>query len=64
MCKLLTFPYFPSVGKLKIIFKTISKTIFKTIFFFGIGLLFDSYSKYLSPYKNLLSVHQSQLGVS
>ena len=42
MCKLLTFPHFPSVGKLKtifkIIFKTIFKIIFKTIFPFGIGL--------------------------
>ena len=35
MCKLLTFPHFPSVGKLKTIFKI----IFKTIFSFGIGLL-------------------------
>ena len=34
MCKLLTFPHFPSEGKLKTIFKT----IFKTIVFFGIGL--------------------------
>ena len=32
MCKLLTFPHFPSVGKLKTIFKTIFKIIFKTIF--------------------------------
>ena len=39
MCKLLTFPHFPSVGKLKIIFKTIFKIIFKKIFSFGIGLL-------------------------
>ena len=42
MCKLLTFPHFPSVGKLKTIFKTIFKTnfkiMFKTIFSFGIGL--------------------------
>ena len=35
MCKLLTFLHFPSVGKLKTIFKI----IFKTIFSFGIGLL-------------------------
>ena len=39
MCKLLTLPHFPSVGKLKTIFKTIFKIIFKTIFSFGIGLL-------------------------
>ena len=36
MCKLLTFPHFPNVGKLKKIFKI----IFKTIFSFGIGLLY------------------------
>ena len=35
MCKLLTLPHFPSVGKLKTIFKI----IFKTILSFGIGLL-------------------------
>ena len=35
MCKHLTFPHYPSVGKLKTIFKI----IFKTIFSFGIGLL-------------------------
>ena len=42
MCKLLTFPHFPSLGKLETIFKTIFKIIFKiifkTIFSFGIGL--------------------------
>ena len=42
MCKLLTFPHFPSVGKLKTIFKTIFKIIYKTIFSFGIGLLFEN----------------------